>query len=68
MAYLNAGRHGLRRLARKGLRQVPHDAFHFHDEHGRLRVVGVVVNLAADLILVLAWSDDTQTGKRLPGT
>lgn len=54
--YLNASRHGPRRLPRDGLGQVPHDAFQLHDQHGRLRVVRVVVDLATDLVLVLTCS------------
>lgn len=51
--HLSAGGHGLRRLSRERLGQVPNDAFELHDEHWRLWVVGVVVNLAANLVLVL---------------
>lgn len=55
-SHLSAGGHGLRRLSRERLGQVPNNAFELHDEHWRLWVVGVVVNLAANLVLVLTCS------------
>lgn len=52
--HLSAGGHGLGRLSRESLGQVANDAFELHDEHWRLWVVGIVVDLAANLVLVLA--------------
>ena len=49
---LGAGGHGLWRLPSERLRQVPDYTFELHDEEGCLRVVGVEVHLAADLVLV----------------
>lgn len=53
--HLGAGGHGLRRLPRDSLGQVPDDTLELHDEHRRLRVVRVVVHLTANLILVLTF-------------
>lgn len=50
--------HRLGRLPRERLGQVPDDAFHFHDEHGRFRVARIVIDLAADLVLVFTCYGD----------
>lgn len=53
--YLGAGGHSLRRLSCESLGQVPDDALKLHDEHRCFRVVRVIVHLAANLVLVLAY-------------